>query len=105
MRLARVDDLAENTWIRSTADTFAMGETWIGIQDPNKTLNWQWTDGAVFWTGGANGMPVGGLFNDWSSGRPSGGIRNCASMLTSASSGQWFDRSCTSLLPYVCELY
>jgi hypothetical protein len=105
MRLARVDDLLENAWIRSTADSLSLGETWIGIEDPMKTLNWQWPDGTVFWTGAANGSAVGGLFNLWASGRPVGGVRNCASMLGSASSGQWSDRSCTSLLPYVCELY
>jgi hypothetical protein len=106
MRLARVDDLFENAWIRSTADMFAMGESWIGIQDPMKTLNWQWADGTAFWMGDSNGTPVGGLYNAWGSGRPTGNsTRSCASMLGSASSGQWFDRSCTSLLSYVCELY
>jgi hypothetical protein len=105
MRLARVDDLFENAWIRSRADTLTIGEAWIGIHDPSRTQSWQWTDGTVFWMGDSSGSAVGGLFNAWSSGHPTGTNRNCASMMTSASSGQWFDRSCTSLLPYVCELY
>ena len=106
MRLARIDDLFENAWVRSTADTLAIGETWIGIEDPTKTLKWQWPDGTQFWMGDASGSPVGGLFNAWAPARPTGqSVRNCASMLGSASSGQWYDRSCTSLLPYVCELY
>jgi Lectin C-type domain len=106
MRLARIDDVFENAWVRTRADMLAMGETWIGIQDPSGTLKWQWPDGAQFWMGASNGSAVGGLFADWASGRPSGmSNRPCGSMLPSASLGQWFDRSCTSLLPYVCEGY
>jgi hypothetical protein len=106
MRLARVDDLLENAWIRSTADAHAFAETWIGVEDPMKTLNWQWPDGTQFWTGGASGSAVGGLYNAWNPGSPTGNsVRNCASMMSSASSGQWQDRSCTSQLPYVCEFY
>jgi hypothetical protein len=106
MRLARVDDLFENAWIRSTADAFGLADAWIGIEDPSKTLHWQWPDGTQFWTGDSTGGPVGGLYSDWASGRPTGmSSRNCANMMSSASSGQWLDRSCTSLLAYVCELY
>jgi hypothetical protein len=105
MHLTRIDDLLENAWIRSTADAHAMGEIWIGIEDPTKTLQWQWPDGTRFWTGGAAGSAVGGLYNNWAPTNPSGNsVRNCASML-STSSAQWSDRSCTSQLPYVCELY
>jgi len=104
MRLARVDDALENAWIRSTADTKAMAETWIGVEDPLKTLHWQWPDGVQFWTGAASGSSVGGLYSAWSANNPTGTpVRNCASML--GGSVQWSDRSCSSLLPYVCELY
>jgi len=105
MRLARVDTLLENAWLRSTGDAHSMAEQWIGIEDPNRTLNWQWTDGTVFWTGSSNGSAVGGLFSNWNPNNPSGNsVRNCASM-QGVSSGTWLDRSCTSLLSYVCELY
>jgi len=107
MRLARVDGATENGFIRSTADALGSPlnmEIWIGIQDPSRTLQWQWPDGTEFWMGGASGGPVGGLYADWDVGRPTGqSQRNCGSMLPS--SAAWFDRSCTSLLPYVCELY
>jgi hypothetical protein len=106
MRLARVDDLFENAWIRSTADAHAMGESWIGVEDPMKTLHWQWPDGTQFWTGAASGSAVGGLYNDWDPGSPTGNsARNCASMTSTASSSRWHDRPCTTRLPYVCELY
>jgi hypothetical protein len=106
MRLTRIDDFFENIWVRSTADALGVPEAWIGIEDPSGNLRWQWPDGTLFWTGASNGSAVGGLFADWASGRPTGNsVRNCASMLGSASSGQWFDRSCSSLLPYVCEEY
>ena len=106
MRLARVDDAPENGFIRTTADAHGMGEVWIGIEDPTNTFHWQWPDGTEFWNGSASGGPVGGLYNNWGANKPSGNSnRDCASMLTSAFAGTWSDRSCTSVLPYVCERY
>jgi hypothetical protein len=103
MRLARVDDAIENGFIRSTADAHGLLnlEMWVGIQDPSRTLQWQWPDGTVFWMGDASGSAVGGHYANWAATKPSGNtVRNCGSMLAA---GSWQDRSCTSVLPYVCE--
>src|SRR5205823_11971117 len=106
MRLARVDDALENGFIRATGDAHGMAEIWIGIQDPTTTQHWQWPDGTQSWSGAASGMPVGGLYANWAVSKPTGNSqRSCGSMLGSVSAGGWQDRSCTSLLPYVCELY
>jgi len=103
MHLTRVDDGSENAWIRSASGFEAWMELWIGAEDPTQMLVWQWPDGAPFWTGTDTGSSVGGLYSAWGAGYPTGKPnRQCASMLADTT---WFDRSCTSLLPYVCELY
>jgi hypothetical protein len=104
MFLSRVDDAVENAWIRSSADARGMGELWIGVEDPTQTLHWQWPDGTEFWSGTNAGGAVGGLYSSWYMNSPSGNPnRNCGSMLSGVYAGQWSDRSCASLLAYVCE--
>jgi hypothetical protein len=106
MRLVRVDDDDENTWIRTTADALLLGEVWVGAEDPTGTSTWTWPDGTQFWSGTSSGTPVGGLYNRWYPGRPQGsGGRECVGSWPAPNAGEWNDRSCTSLLAYVCELY
>jgi hypothetical protein len=106
MHLARIDDALENAWIRSTGDVLGMAEIWTGGEDPTHTLSWQWPDGAQFWTGAASGSAVGGLYNNWFSNSPSGNAqKDCVCIVSGLNSGTWFDRSCTSVMAFVCELY
>jgi hypothetical protein len=106
MRLTRVDDGAENTWIRATADGLGIGYAWLGIEDPTHTSLWQWVDGTVFWSGDQIGSPVGGLYSHWNAAHPMGtSIRACGGLLSGQYAGEWDDRSCTSILAYVCEAY
>jgi len=37
MRLARVVDDEENSWIRATGDALAIGYIWLGAEDPTNT--------------------------------------------------------------------
>jgi hypothetical protein len=80
---------------------------WLGAEDPTNTSTWQWPDGAVFWTGvDGVGGPVGGLYSNWNAMHPSGTlIRACGGIIAGTYAGQWDDRSCTSMLAYVCEVY
>jgi hypothetical protein len=106
MRLARIDDAAENDWVRSSADGVAIAYAWLGIEDPNHTSSWQWVDGTIFWMGDQTGAAVGGLYSDWNAAHPTGAaVRACGGLLSGQYRGQWDDRSCTSLLAYVCEAY
>jgi hypothetical protein len=106
MRLVRIDDDLENLWLRATCDSLGIAEVWIGAEDPSATSEWQWPDAVVFWSGAAGGAPVGGLYSRWYPGRPMGSAqRLCAGLWNIGSGGTWDDRSCTSVLPYVCELY
>jgi len=107
MRLARVDGEPENSWIRATGDALTIGYMWLGAEDPTSTSTWQWPDGAVFWSGGSAGSPVGGLYSNWNAMHPSGtAIRVCGGIIAGQPyAGQWDDRSCSSMLAYVCKAY
>jgi hypothetical protein len=117
MRLVRIDDSMENAWLRSTGNSvLGLVEFWIGAEDPTTTSHWQWSDGAVFWIGGAtpSGAPANGLYSNWVANgqRPTATkTRTCAGLVNGTSfgnamyDGQWADRSCASLQPYVCERY
>jgi hypothetical protein len=106
MRLARVDSAAENAWIRAAADALGIAYAWLGMEDPTHASVWQWSDGTVFWIGDQSGGPVAGLYSNWNAAHPMGtAIRACGGILAGQYAGQWDDRSCTSLLPSVCEAY
>jgi hypothetical protein len=106
MRLARVDSAPENAWIRAQGDALLIGYMWLGATDPMHTSTWQWADGTVFWMGTSSGGPVGGLYSNWQVMHPNGSsIRSCAGILSGQFAGQWDDRSCSSLLAYVCKAY
>jgi len=106
MRLARVDDAAENAWIRASADGLGIGYAWLGMADPTHTSVWQWVDGTIFWMGDETGGPVGGLYENWNAAHPTGTtIRACGGLLSGQYAGEWDDRSCSSVLAYVCEAY
>lgn len=105
MSLVRIDSLAENDFLveRGTAlGVFSVnGFAQIGANDQAVDGEWRWTDGAQLWAGDATGGPVNGAFANWISGSPSaGGIKNCSGILLL---GNWQDRSCTAVVPSICE--
>jgi hypothetical protein len=109
MRLVRIDDASENSWVHTTAFAGAAGTNstywpWIGGDDLAVTGAWRWTDGALFWMGGSNGTAQGGLYANWVSGSPTSGgaATDCAILQYST---YWADWDCTRLEPYVCEQY
>jgi len=105
MRLARIDDQAENDWMRARA-TQANGDDddfWIGANDRGTENRWVWTDGAQFWQGRGNGGPVGGLFSRWNGGEPNDSNgEDCAEV---NSSGSWNDNDCGRRIEFTCERY
>jgi hypothetical protein len=109
MRLVRVDDLAENTWLQQTANFSAAmmrrENLWLGGYEPTTDGDWRWTDGAAFWSGSSTGMAVGGSFTNWDGNEPNNvnGPEACLSMPLNGTT--WFDWACTSLQYFVCEMY
>jgi len=109
MRLARIDDAAENAWMQSIAfanvpDVSSQYWPWIGGTDLAVVGEWRWTDGALFWLGGSNGAAQGGLYENWVAGSPTtnGAATDCAIL---QHAGFWTDYDCDRLEPYVCEQY
>jgi hypothetical protein len=109
MRLARIDDAAENTWVQAIAfasapDISIQYWPWLGGTDQAVLGEWRWTDGALFWVGGSNGTAQGGLYENWVNGSPTnmGAATDCAIM---QHSGYWTDTDCNRVNPYLCEQY
>ena len=109
MRLARIDDAAENTWMQSVAfagisSTSSIYWPWIGATDQAVVGEWRWSDGALFWLGGSNGSAQGGLYVNWVAGSPtSGGAATDCGILQHGAF--WTDLGCSNMQPYVCEQY
>ena len=100
--LARVDDNAENNWIRSQADARGVGSVWLGGSDAASEGRWVWSDGARFWTGAAGGSAVGGAYARWSADEPNDdGGEDC---LEQGADRSWNDDECEETHGFVCEL-
>ncbi|MBE7451293.1 MAG: hypothetical protein HS111_21080 [Kofleriaceae bacterium] len=103
-RLARVDDQAENTYLRSTT-TSAIGNVnvWLGASDAAVEGAWRWDDGAQFWQGGSGGVPIGGLYENWDSGEPNNSDNeDCGELRTNS---LWNDVECSAARAFICERY
>ena len=105
MQLVRIDSQLENDYLLSTGMTSGVftlnGFAQIGANDRAVAGEWRWVDGEQFWQGGANGAPVGGLFSSWLASSPSAsGVQQCSGLLDT---GNWQVRSCTAVVPFICE--
>lgn len=105
MHLARIDSQIENDFLVSTGGPFGVfalnGFAQMGANDLELAGEWRWVDGTLFWQGGPTGAAVDGLFSNWLASSPSSsGVQQCSGIL---SSGKWQVRSCTALVPFICE--
>lgn len=105
MHLVRVDSQVENDFLVSTGGPFGVfalnGFAQIGANDLDLAGEWRWVDGTLFWQGGPAGAAVDGLFSNWLASSPSSsGVQQCSGIL---SSGKWQVRSCTAVVPFICE--
>jgi len=102
MRLVRIDDDAENTWVHKVAFGYGVDRSWLGGSDSHAAGDWRWADGTQFWSGLASGMRVGCLYSNWDSGEPNdmGDAEHCVVMFDKMT---WNDDDCATLHRYVCE--
>ena len=105
MQLVRIDSQQENDFLVSAgtqSDVFALnGFAQIGANDRAVAGEWRWVDGEQFWQGGASGAAVGDLFSNWLATSPSAsGVQQCSGLLDT---GKWQVRSCTAIVPFICE--
>ena len=108
MRLARIDDAAENQFLADFAFAGLANAVatwpWFGASDIATPVQWAFVDGTVFWSGRNNGSAVGGLYTNWASASPSDGSGTYCATLSHGSSLNWVDRTCSGLQPYLCEV-
>jgi hypothetical protein len=105
MHLVSIDTQAENDFLGSTGATFSVfalnGFAFIGASDRAVAGEWRWVDGTLFWQGGPAGVAVADRFSQWAASSPSdSGIQQCAGLLDT---GEWQVRSCTAVVPFICE--
>jgi hypothetical protein len=111
MTLIRIDDAAENEWVRATAfaDPVVAASPFfvLGGSDAALADDWRWPDGEAFWSGDRNGSAVGGLYTNWADGEPNdmggGAGEACMGM---GPDGTWSDIRCSgsgSEMPFGCE--
>jgi hypothetical protein len=100
--LVQIDDAAENSFIRSTANQMlGVVELHIGASDITAEGIWLWRGGTQFWTGGPAGTPTLGRFAAWGGGEPNNdNNEDCAEMRTD---GLWNDGSCGDGQRFVCR--
>jgi hypothetical protein len=99
----RIEDGAENTWLRSAATTvFGPAAFHLGANDLGAEGTWRWDlSGDQFWQGGSNGATVAGRYSNWTIGEPNDADNNedCAEM---AGTGMWNDDDCGDR-SFACE--
>ena len=109
MRLVRIDDAGENTWVQAnavfSASMFRREALWLGGYEPTVDGDWHWTDGAAFWLGAANGTAVGGLYANWDKNEPNNAVGPEACMAMPLNGTTWFDWACGDAQYFACEKY
>ena len=112
MWLVRIDSQEEQDWVYQHVIDLGFGDRsrlWLGANDQAVEGEWRWHDGELFWLGGADGSPIGGLYNAWPEGNPdnwTGGDlpeENCAELRMQLN--DWNDYRCNATYRYACEHY
>lgn len=104
--LAAIGSAQEDDFVAMKAGNLTNDDLWLGGTRDDAYV-WRWPDGTVFWRGGVDGVPEGDSFVSWLPGEP-----NDSSTVTTdperclalkSNRNDWYDRSCSLALPYVCE--
>lgn len=101
--LAVVSSQEENDFLSNISGNSRL---WLGGSDAGSEGMWSWRTGpetgTQFWTGGAGGGAVGGLYSNWLAGDPSNG--NAAwDYVEHRADGTWWSNANTQTLGYVIE--
>jgi len=99
MRLVRIDDAAEQTWVNAWHLQEPPQHSWTGGSDAEEPGTWKWDDGDVLRD---QGMNVG--YSDWNAGEPNnyGGNEHCLQL---ANGDWWNDFRCSEPFEFTCERY
>jgi len=104
MKLTRIDDAAENTFVNGLELALPGAPTyiWIGGTDLAQVGTWRFPDNTIFWQASAS---VNGLYTDWNAGEPSEGKEHCLGMWADVAMWNDFDCVAAAVPGYVCERY
>jgi hypothetical protein len=101
-KLVQIEDAAENTFIRNTANTMLGAvDLHIGGSDSAAEGSWIWDGSDPFWTGGSGGTAVMNRYVNWGSGEPNNdNNEDCGEM---KASGLWNDGDCGDSQRFICR--
>jgi C-type mannose receptor len=95
MKLVRIDDAQENSWLFTVYSPLSTGYAWMGANDIDAEGMWVWPDGT----------PV--VYENWMAGEPndSGTSEDCGEVKINLGELVWNDVPCDRVLNYICEEY
>jgi hypothetical protein len=97
--LVTLDDPNEDELVAASVTS----DSWIGANDTVAEGQWTWANGGkVFWSGKADGTPVGGQYSAWAPKEPDDLVQEDCAALRHADA-EWDDEPCSSIRPFVCE--
>ncbi|XP_070610676.1 C-type lectin lectoxin-Thr1-like [Erythrolamprus reginae] len=93
--LASIHSVEESTALAEYVTNYLRsgGNVWIGLHDPDKNRNWQWTDKSNY------------SFRTWKPGEPNNKRynENCVELWKSLGYKKWNDEHCASRRPFLCQ--
>ncbi len=98
--LVWLTDPEESAWVRGTADSFGLGDVWLGANDLQYEGAWQWTSGETFWVDGAG---VEGAHAQWASGEPNSASESDDCAVAREQDGLWSALECAQRRSFVCK--
>jgi hypothetical protein len=110
MSLVVINDAPEGTWVWTTLERSYRGFqsfAFIGASDQTTEGDWRFVDGVQFWSGAADGTPVGPRYVNWGVDQPdelsplTETEEDCGAL--QLSDGTWNDVPCEFEYPFVCE--
>ena len=70
------------------------GDTWIGLNDPNGTKAWEWSENSS----------VLGSYTNWYGSNPGSNANQKCVVKKNDQSGAWDDVGCNKDIPYACTM-
>ncbi|HRZ78924.1 MAG TPA: C-type lectin domain-containing protein, partial [bacterium] len=95
----------EQSYVESLPGYVNTAYYWIGYHDIWYDLEWRSVSGTYVWQGTSTGSAQNDAYTNWYTGFPTtSSTSNCVLMNKSVYGGKWYNSTCTTARPYICEL-
>ncbi|HQO91953.1 MAG TPA: C-type lectin domain-containing protein, partial [bacterium] len=94
----------EQQYIQSLSGYVDSSWYWMGFHDLGHDLEWRSVSGTYIWQGASTGSTQNDAYTNWYTGLPSSGYDCVALMSNITYFGKWYNTTCTTARPYICEL-